>query len=183
MLSSLDKFFTVKRRGIAALCALGFAVIWMMLWKLFPMEWYVMFFSSIIGSNIQLVLMNGVVLLPMFYVFTKLTKTDLSFGKTVLLNIILTAAVEYVFSIFMFSDKFFLCVIALILHGAANVWVFGTAEVTDGKNTKGMRGEVTRVAAIKKQPLISVIWAAAFTFVTDAAGVALLYIIARIYAY
>ena len=179
-----DSFFTDKRKLIFAVGSFAFALLWMFLWNAFPMQFYVIFFAGIIGSNIQLVLLNAVVLFPMFYIFTKLSRTELSFSKTVLMNIFLAAAVEYVFSIFMFSDYFFWCPIAYILHSAVNVWTFGSAEVRDGKKARGMRSsDVKREPAIKKQPVISVIWAAAFTFASDAVCIALMYIIARIYYY
>lgn len=182
MFTKIDKYFTDKRKLVFAAGALVFALLWTVLWNTFPMEFYVIFFKSIVGSNVQLVILNIVVLLPLFYIFTRLTGTELSFCKTVLLNILLAAAVEYVFSIFLFSDSFYWCVLAYILHSAANVWTFGSAGVRDGKAPKGMRApEAKLVPAIKKHPIISVMWAAAFSLCADAAGVALVYVIAHIY--
>lgn len=172
MFKHLDEYFTLRRKGIAALCALGFALLWMILWKLFPMEFYSLFYSSIVGSNIQLLLLNIVVLLPLLWVFTKLTKTGLSFSRTALTNILMLIAADYVFSIFAFSGLFFICVISLLIHAAVNIWIFGGAEIA----ASGER-------AIKKQPLITVIWAAVFAFTTEAASFALLYAIAHIYVY
>ncbi len=183
MFNKTDKYFTDKRKLIFAAGALVFALFWAFLWNAFPMQFYSFFFADMIGSNVQLVILNTVILFPLFYIFTLLTKTELSFSKTVLLNIFLTAAVEYVFSIFLFSDSFYWCVTAYILHTAANVWTFGSAGVRDGKAPKGMRApDVKLVPAIKKQPVISVVWAAAFSLCADAAGVALMYVIAHIYA-
>lgn len=182
MLTKIDKYFTDKRKLIFAAGALLFALLWAFLWNAFPMQFYSLFFADPVGSNVQLAILNIVILLPLFYIFTLLTKTELSFSKTVLLNIFLAAAVEYVFSIFLFSGRFFLCVIAYVLHFAANVWTFGSAGVRDGKAPKGMRSpDVKLLPAIKNQPLISVIWAAAFSLCADASGVALMYVIAHIY--
>ena len=179
-----DSFFTDKRKLIFAVGAIAFVLLWMFLWNAFPMQFYAIFFAGVVGSNVQLVLLNTVVLFPMFYIFTKLTRTGLSFSKTVLMNIFLAAAVEYVFSIFMFSDYFYWCPIAYVLHSAANIWTFGSAETRSGRKARGMRSpEVNPEAAIKKQPIISVVWAAAFTFAVDALCVALVYIIANIYYY
>lgn len=184
MFTKLDKYFTDKKRGFFALGAVAFAVLWMILWCVFPMQFYSIFFVSMTGSNIQLALLNFTVLFPLFYIFTKLSKTDLSFSKAVLINVFLTAAVEYTFSICMFSDYFYLCVIAYIVHSAVNIWTFGSAGVRDGKIGKGMRApEAKPQAAIREQPVISIVWAAAFSFTADAAGVALMYVIARIYVY
>lgn len=183
MFTRIDKYFTDKRKLIFAAGALAFALLWAFLWNAFPMPFYSIFFADIIGSNVQLVILNIVVLLPLFYIFTLLTKTELSFSKTVLLNIFLAVAVEYVFSIFLFSDSFYWCVTAYIIHSAANVWTFGSAGVREVKAPKGMRSpEIKLVPAIKTQPIISIVWAAAFSLCADAAGVALMYIIAHIYA-
>ena len=184
LFKKLDQYFTDKKKLFFAIGSVAFAMLWMLLWNIFPMQFYAIFFAGIVGSNIQLVLLNAAALFPLFYIFTKLTRTELSFCKTVLLNIFLVAAVEYVFSIFMFSDYFYLCVIAYILHSAANIWTFGSAEVRGSRKAKGMRSpEIKREAAIKKQPIISIIWAAAFTFTADAMCIALMYVIARIYYY
>ena len=184
MFKKLDSYFTDKKKLVFAAGAILFALLWMFLWNAFPMQFYAIFFAGIIGSNIQLALLNAAVLFPLFYIFTKLSRTDLSFCKTVLLNIFLIAAVEYVFSIFMFRDYFYLCVIACVLHAAANIWTFGSAAVRNGRKAKGMRSpDVKGEAAIKKQPVISIIWAAAFTFAADAVCIALMYVIARIYYY
>lgn len=182
MFAKIDKYFTDRKKLVFAAGALVFALLWTVLWNTFPMEFYSLFFANPAGSNVQLVLLNIVVLLPLFYIFTRLTGTELSFSKTVLLNILLAAAVEYVFSIFLFSNSFYWCVLAYILHSAANVWAFGSAGVRDGKAPKGMRApEAKLVPAIKKYPIISIMWAAAFSLCADAAGVALVYVIAHIY--
>ncbi len=184
LFGTIDAFFTRKRKFFAAIGAVVFALLWIFLWNVFPMQFYSVFFAGIIGSNIQLVLLNTAVLLIMLFIFTLITGYELSFSKTVLLNILLAAAVEYVFSIFMFSDHFFVCVIAYLVHSAANIWTFGSAETRPAKQMKGMRSpEAEAVPAAKDHPIIAVVWAAAFTFVTDAACIALMYIIARIYAY
>ncbi|MCM1480968.1 MAG: hypothetical protein NC085_14790, partial [Muribaculaceae bacterium] len=112
MFTKADKFFTDKRKLIFAAGALVFALLWAFLWNAFPMRFYSVFFADLVGNNVQLVLLNLVILFPLFYIFTLLTKTELSFSKTVLLNVFLAVAVEYVFSIFLFSDSFFWCVIA-----------------------------------------------------------------------
>lgn len=182
MFKRLDAYFTGRRKGFAALGALGFALLWMFLWNAFPMEFYSIFFAGTVGSNVQLLLLNIVTLLPLFWVFSKLTRTDLSFSKTVLLNILLLIAADYVFAIFAFAGMFYLCIITLIVHIAVNVWVFGSAEVRS-KPSKGMKAPEITGRAIKKQPVISVIWAAAYSFSAEAVSLSLLYITAHIYAY
>ena len=184
MFTKLDKYFTDRKKGWFALGALAFVLVWMFLWNAFPMQFYSVFFAGVIGGNIQLALLDLVVLFPLFYIFTKLTRTDLSFCKTVLLNVFLMAAVEYVFSIFYFQGLFYLCVIAYVLHSAVNIWTFGSAEIRSIKMGKGMRApEVRRDRAIKKQPVLSIVWAVIFSFTADAAGIALMRLMAHIYAY
>ena len=184
MFNRIDKFFTDKRKGFAAVGALAFVLLWMFLWDVFPMEFYSLFFADNFGSNILLLLLNTAVLLPFFYIFTKLTRTDLSFCKTVLVNILCLVAVEYVFSIFFFSNYFFLCIISFILHAAVNIWIFGSAKIRDGKAPKGMKAPLPEAEiSIKKQPLITIIRAAAFAFITEAVCFVLMYIIMQIFAY
>lgn len=186
MFKRLDNWFTPKRKGIAALGAIGFALLWLILWNAFPMEFYSFFFykTSIIGSNIQLLLMNGVVLLPLFWLFGKLTGTKLSFSKTALLNLPLLIAADFVFSIFAFSEQLYICFIALFVHVLISVWVFGSAETCGKKAPKGMKAPPpSGKTAIKEQPVLAVVWAALFAFVSEAFSFSLLYIVAHIYAY
>ncbi|MCM1023153.1 MAG: hypothetical protein NC395_03745 [Prevotella sp.] len=186
MFKRLDDWFTPKRRGAAALAAIGFALVWMFLWNAFPMEFYSFFFykTSYIGSNIQLLLLNAVVLLPLFWVFTKLTKIKLGFSKTVLLNLPLLMAADFAFSVFAFGDRLYICVIALAVHWLINVWTFGSAETYGKKAPKGMNAPPPKGAtAIKEQPVTAIVWAAAFAFVSEALSFSLLYIVAHIYAY
>lgn len=186
MFKRLDSWFTPKKRGIFALGAIGFALLWMFLWNAFPMEFYSFFFykTSIVGSNVQLLLMNGVVLLPLFWLFAKLTGTELSFSKTVLLNIPLLIAADFVFSIFVFSERLYICIIALLVHGIISVWTFGSAESCAKKAPKGMKAPQPKGGtAIKEQPVLTVVWAALFAFVSEALSFSLLYIVAHIYAY
>ena len=184
LFTKLDKYFTDRRKGYFALGSLIFVPVWMFLWNAFPMQFYSFFFAGVIGGNIQLVLLDLVVLFPMLYIFTKLTRTDLSFCKTVLLNVFLVAGVEYVFSIFYFQGLFYICVIAYLIHSAVNIWTFGSAEIRSIKMGKGMRApEVKRNRAIKEQPVLSIVWAVIFSFTADAAGIALMRLIAHIYAY
>lgn len=183
MFTKLDKYFTDKKKGAFAIGAIGFAVLWSIMWYIFAMPFYSFFFASIIGSNIQLLLLNITVLLPLFWLYTKLSGTDLSFSKAVLMNVLLAAGAEYAFSVFAFSDNFYIFPIAVVVHMLINIWTFGSAGVRGGKIGKGMRApEAKPEAAIKKQPVISIIWAAAFTFTADAAAIALMYAIAHIYA-
>jgi len=174
MFNRIDEYFSGKRRGIAALCAVGFALLWMLLWDIFPMEFYSLFFMSVIGGNIQLLLLDIVTLLPFLWVFTKLTGTPLSFSKIMLANLILLFGANYVFSLFFFTNMRYLCLIPFGVQTGANVWLFRSAAET--VNAKQKKAE-------KKQPVLSAVWAAAFSFVTEAASCALLYIIAHIYAY
>lgn len=186
MFKLLDDWFTPKRRGVFALGAIGFALVWMFLWNAFPMQFYSFFFykTSIVGSNIQLLLLNGVVLLPLFWLFTKLTGTGLSFSKAVLMNVLMLAAADFAFSIFAFGERFYICVIVLTVHALINVWTFGSAEVRGKKAPKGMNAPAPKGgAAIKEQPVMTIVWAAVFAFVSEALSFSLLYIVAHIYAY
>lgn len=184
----IDAYFTDLRKGISAIAALAAAVIYLILWHCFPMQTYSLFYANAIGSNLLLVLLNIVVLLPFFYIFTKLTKTELSFCKTVLVNIICITAVEYVcatmFLVFNSNLYWYLsCIGAVVIHIGINIWSFGSVKTRDKKILRGMKAPLSdNRCAIKKQPLITVIWAVVFVVVTDAVSFILFYIIAHIFA-
>ena len=49
-----EPFFTPKRKKIAAICSAAAVVLWLILWNIFPMEFYSLFFASLVGSNLLL---------------------------------------------------------------------------------------------------------------------------------
>ena len=49
-----EPFFTPKRKKIAAICSAAAVVLWLILWNIFPMEFYSLFFASLVGNNLLL---------------------------------------------------------------------------------------------------------------------------------
>ena len=163
MFKRIDNYFDLKHKIFAAIGSVVFTIVWMILWDMFPMQFYAIFCGSLIGSFIQLLILNAVVLPVFLLIFTLVSKTDLSFCKTVPINIFCIFGIEI-----MYGWGLPLLLPAIILHGAICLWAFGTAPVRDNKAQKGMKApEPKREIAIKKQPLIAVIWAVAFAFSID----------------
>lgn len=169
MFRKIDNYFDLKHKLYAAVGAVVFAAVWVILWDTFPMQFYSLFCASLIGSFLQLILLNAVVVPVFLLIFTLVTKTDLSFCKTVPVNIICIFGIEILrLFIGVYGWSMYLLLAGIAVHAAACFWAFATATIRDNKAPKGMNAPAPKKeTAIKKQPVISVIWAAAFAFSID----------------
>ncbi len=183
MFKRIDNYFDLKHKVYAAIGAVVFAVLWMILLDTFPMQFYALFCASLVGSFVQLILMNAVVVPVFLLIFTLVTKTDLSFCKIVPLNIICIFGIEILrLFIGVYGWSMYLLIAGILIHAAICLWGFGTAAVRDNKAPKGMKAPVPeKEIAIKKQPLIAVIWAVAFAFSIDVVCLWLYRVMALIY--
>lgn len=112
-----------KRKGTATLCSVGAAVLWVILYMIFPLEFYSLFCSSNIGSNVLLVLMSAVVTFPMNFIFSKLLKKDINTIIHLIINVIGMLAAVYTYSIFRY-DAVYWIVLAATAHSAAAAVLF-----------------------------------------------------------
>ena len=183
MFKKIDNYFDLKHKIFAAIGSVVFTIVWLILWDMLPMQFYAIFCGSLIGSFVQLILLNAVVAPIFLLVFTLVTKTDLSFCKTVPINIICVFGVEFLrLCISVYGWGTVWLIPAILVHGAICLWAFGTAPVRDNKAPKGMNAPAPkRETAIKKQPLISVIWAVTFAFSIDVVCLWLYRVMALIY--
>ncbi len=183
MFKRIDNYFDLKHKIYAAVCSVVFAIVWLILWDMFPMQFYSLFCASLIGSFIQLILLNAVVVPIFLLIFTLVTKTDLSFCKTVPLNIICIFGIELLrLFIGFYGWSMYLLLAGILVHAAVCFWAFATAPIRDNKAPKGMKAPAPpKETAIKKQPLISAIWAVTFAFSIDMVCLWLYRVMALIY--
>lgn len=92
-------YFTVKRKGIAALVCLGVMILWAVLWPVFPMEFYSLFFMSMIGNNLLLLILAAVITFPLNFMFTKTLSANISVPATLTVNMICMVAIIYAYSV------------------------------------------------------------------------------------
>lgn len=173
----------LKRKGIMALAAVGAAVLWVVLWMLFPMEWYSLFFASTVGSYIQIVLLCTVIILPLCYIMSIITSADISSALNYIVSLIFMMLILFLFSAFRYSMPW-LVAIAVVLHIGAMVWVYGSAEKykTGRISLKHKEEPVPEgIKMIKKQPLITIMWAAIYVLAANALNIFLFWKIAYIY--
>lgn len=177
MFSKIDNYFDLKHKIYAAIGSVVFAIVWLILWDMFPMQFFAIFCGSVVGSFVQLIVLNAVVLLVFLLIFTLVTRTDLSFCKTVPINIICIFGIEILYS---WVGKFLIP--AVLVHGAICLWAFGTSPLRDNKAPKGMKAPAPeKKLPIKKQPVATVIWAVVFAFSVDMVCLWLYRAIALIY--
>ena len=183
MFSKIDNYFDLKHKIYAAIGSVVFAIVWLILWDMFPMQFYSLFCASLVGSFVQLILLNAVVAPIFLLIFTLVTKTDLSFCKLVPVNVVCIFGIEILrLFIGVYGWSMYLLVAGIVVHGAICLWAFATAPIRDNRAPKGMKAPAPeKEIAIKKQPLIAVILAVAFAFSIDMVCLWLYRVIALIY--
>ena len=116
-------YFTPKRKGIAAIVSLAAAVLWVLLWFVFPMEFYSLFFASNIGSTLFLAALAAVITFPACFICTKALGKDISVPLHLCVNIVGMVGCIFLYSIFRYTAVWWL-ILGLAVHIAATSAVF-----------------------------------------------------------
>lgn len=166
-----DDHFDIKIKKRYSLVCLGIAVLWILLWVTFPMEFYSLFFDSVAGSNVMLVIMELVIMIPANLMFSKILKANISMALTFIGDILCMTAAAYTFSIFRY-DRVWWVILALAVHYAAKLFTDGFA----------YEDKDTVIPLIKRKPLNTALTALAHTAVLDGAFLVLMYTSAQVFA-
>lgn len=133
-----ERYFTLKRKGIAAIVCVAVALLWVILWFIFPMEFYSLFFASNIGSTIFLAAIAAVISFPACYIGTKALSRDISVPLHLIVNMIGMVGCIFLYSIFRYTAILWV-IIGMVLHIAATAAIFVLApeiKVNRVKNAK-----------------------------------------------
>lgn len=139
-------YFTEKRKGAAALICLGAAILWTILWLVFPMEFYSLFFASNLGSTLFLAALAAVVTFPACYICTKALKKDISVPLHVTVNIVGMVGCIFLYSIYRYTAVQWL-ILGLIIHMAAVSFIFVIAPDIRIKKIKEKKGRLISALA------------------------------------
>lgn len=199
----IDSGFTIKKKGLFSLGCIAAAILWVILWFVFPMEWYSIFFASTLGSYVTLILLATVLIVPFCWLFTIITASNISFTLNYISNVLFIIGVTFLFTAFRYSI-WWLTAIAVILQIAAQTFIIGFAPPYKKKKLKKLSKKYKNVSyekitggtvkvepeieddgivLIKKQPLIAVMWAAVHTLVIDTVNIALFWVMAYTFYY
>lgn len=160
----IDMYFDIKRKGKYSLICLGAAVLWVILWLTFPMEFYSVFFDSVVGSNILLLLMELVIMIPANLMFSKILKANISMSLTFIADIICMTAAAYTFSIFRYEQVWWV-ILSIAVHFVIKLFTDGYA----------YEDKDTVIPIIKRKPLNAALTALAHTAVSDGVFLVLMY--------
>lgn len=139
-------FFTLKRKGKAAIVSLAAAVLWVILWFVFPMEFYSLFFASSIGSTLFLAAMAAVMTFPACFICTKALSKDISVPLHLTVNIIGMVGCIFLYSIFRYTAVWWL-ILGLAVHLGATAAVFVTAPDIKVNRIKEKKGRLASALA------------------------------------
>lgn len=166
-----DAFFTVRNKITASVICGAVVIVWLILWKIFPMEFYSIFFASAVGSNIMLLLLMLVLMIPFNLLFSKIIKADISMTLTFIKDILCMFAVSYTFSIFRYTQVWWF-ILALLVHITADFFVLGNA----------YEGDDVVVPLYKRKTLITMIRAFIHIAVMDSVMLVLMFIMAKTFS-
>ncbi len=164
---SEDKFKAVLSIGTAV-----FAVIFAILWAVFPYQWYAVFCGTNVGSYVQLLLIALVLSIPMCYLFSKITKINIPLIKTLIVNSISLVVIDFIYSSYYLNDTFYLLVISIAVFFGINIWIFAKAPYEN----KGIK-----LSPIKKRPILTIVWTVLYTVLLIVMDILLFRLIAYIY--
>ena len=148
-------FFTPKRKAAAALCSVGIVILWAVLWLVFPMEFYSLFFASMIGSNLLLVVLSVIITFPLNWICSKVLNADVNMKWHLAVNAVGMVGCIYLYSIFRYTIPA-LPILGLLLHLSASAVLY----------IKCRYAEVSRLKT-KKQPLKAAVCGVIAAFLSD----------------
>lgn len=126
--SPREPYFTHKRKKIAAICSAAAVLLWLILWLIFPMEFYSLFFASLIGSNLLLTVLAAVITFPSNLLCSHITKRDIPTALHLAINIVFMVGCIYLYSIFRYSAVWLL-IIGIAAHIAVTALLFAKSKV------------------------------------------------------
>lgn len=120
-------YFTMKKKAAASVCSAAAVVLWLILWLIFPMEFYSLFFASAIGSNLLLIVLSAVITFPANFICSKISKNDISVLAHLIINAVGMVGCIYLYSIFRY-DMVWLLIIGIAVHIAACAVLFAKSK-------------------------------------------------------
>lgn len=122
-IENTDRKFTVKKKGFIALGAVIFAALFTAAGIAYPMEIYSLFIDSTAGSYIALVLMSAVVSCIFGWLFSLVTRQNISALLTFISNVIFQIGTFFLFAAFRYSMPY-LWIITTAVHAAVSILIF-----------------------------------------------------------
>lgn len=149
-------YFDEKKKLIYALAGIGTAILWLILWQIFPMEFYSLFFASIVGNNVTLLLLSLVITFPANYIGSKALKADVPMKFHIIVNVIGMIGCVYLYSIFRYTAPVY-PVLCFVVHTAAGAIVF----------TKSRREKVPKIKDNSPHPIKAAVCGGVCTICSD----------------
>lgn len=143
-ISRFDNKFTPKKKGFFALGAVAFAVLWIIGWLIFPMEFFSLFFDFTAGSYVTLALMSAFVTMIFNWLFTLISRQNISASLTFVSNLVFQIGMFFLFAAFRYSIPY-LWIITAVVHLILTVLIFifsKPVEFTSVKRVKNKKAPI-----------------------------------------
>lgn len=136
---------TEKNRLLLALGGVGVAILYVILWYVFPLPFYSLFYASNIGSNILIMLLAAVVTFVFNLAFAKLTKRNIRPVIHLIINEIGMLAVVYTYSIFRYDAVYWVILAAAVHAAASGIFFVKSGFIYEQKRKTERKGTLSAV--------------------------------------
>ena len=141
MLKFIEKFdnkFTVRKKGFFALGAAILAAIFAAAGFAYPMEVFSLFIDSTAGSYIALTLISIIVSCIFIWLFSLLTRQNISALLTLISNAVFQIGLFFLFAAFRYSMPY-LWIITAAVHALVTVLLFLISKPNPASNVKRVK--------------------------------------------
>ncbi|MDR0946828.1 MAG: hypothetical protein LBM87_03655 [Ruminococcus sp.] len=167
--SKANKSITKKHRRYFALGAVIIAVLFCILWAVFPLPFFSLFMADNIGANIFLICLCATVSFFSIYIFGNIYRLLIPFiHKNIVTTLFLLLNI-YMFSIFFYSDLRWVLIFNAAVYWVVSFLFIGLAEHEDKE---------VILPLIKRKPIIAVICGLVVTVAENLIAL-LLFVIAK----
>lgn len=137
-IENIDSKFTVKKKGFIALGAAVFAALFTTAGFLYPMEFFSLFVDSTVGSYIALVLISIVISALFGWLFSLITRQNISTLLLFVSNVIFQIGMFFLFAAFRYSMPY-LWMLTAAVHALVSVLIFLISKPNATPNVKRVK--------------------------------------------
>lgn len=113
----------LRKKGKAALIALGAALLWTVLYLIMPLPFYSLFFMSTVGNNLLLAAMAAILTLCTDYIFSRALKAEIITAAHLITGIVFMVGFIHLYSIFRYTAVYWV-IISVVGYCGAEAVIF-----------------------------------------------------------
>ncbi|MDR0975092.1 MAG: hypothetical protein LBL80_05320 [Ruminococcus sp.] len=152
------KKINLSKRGKINIGIIAFALLWCLLWAVFPLQWNALFMADMIGSNIYVLAFCFVSAFLSQSIFGAIWKINFRPFLHTLISAVFLVGTVYIYSIFFYSNTPWIILIYIVLTAVPSLLIIGRAKPHDS---------AVKLPLIKRKPVLTVAYALLMTFLQN----------------